>query len=551
MKALLKIQWEGWVTNLFYAKDKRGGYSRRPLIGTVFFALLIAIGLLSFGFIFFSMFAGMGMAFIGTPLEWLYFAMAGIIIFALNFITTIFTSQKQLFEAEDNEILLSMPIKPQSILLSRIITLAVTDYLFAFLVGIPAILAWILTGGVSPLGLVLFAVALLFLPLFPLALSCGAGWLLSLLTRRMKNKSLFTTVFSLGFFALYMLVVGQLDAVIEGFMTNADKVGNVVSYVFYPFYCLGLGVGGDIGSYLVFLVCMIAPFVLAFWILSRTFISLVTKKYSGKRTKYVVKTEKRRSLSAALLAREFKRLTSSSMYMLNAGCGLLFTLLIAVAAPIIRLNMGDITGMVSADPSLGISPEDMAMEAEMLLGFMGSIGILIVSVSMSMSMFTAPSISLEGKTLWQLASLPISGRDVLMAKLKMHLWLTAPLGLVASLSVGLSFYSGVPMLLVTLLVPQVFNVFAALLGLRLNIAFPRFDFVNEAAVVKQSLSVSLTMIVTMVLDFVYYFLAMLLSGFMPGEVAYLLVALPLAGVCAVLWWDIAHNGNRYLQRLSD
>jgi hypothetical protein len=46
------------------------------------------------------------------------------------FIISIFTAQAELFEAKDNDLLLSMPIKPRTILLSRIGIMIQYDYLF-------------------------------------------------------------------------------------------------------------------------------------------------------------------------------------------------------------------------------------------------------------------------------------------------------------------------------------------------------------------------------------------------------------------------------------
>ena len=50
-----------------------------------------------------------------------------------------FTAKAQLFEARDNELLLSMPIKPSAILASRMVSLLLLNLGFELLVAIPAV----------------------------------------------------------------------------------------------------------------------------------------------------------------------------------------------------------------------------------------------------------------------------------------------------------------------------------------------------------------------------------------------------------------------------
>jgi ABC-2 type transport system permease protein len=59
---------------------------------------------------FASLFYSIGKLFGGTELEWFYFALAGIISFALSFVGSVFATQTQIYDARDNELLLSMPV---------------------------------------------------------------------------------------------------------------------------------------------------------------------------------------------------------------------------------------------------------------------------------------------------------------------------------------------------------------------------------------------------------------------------------------------------------
>ena len=141
----------------------------------VLFALLFVYCFGVFGFLFYQMFGMMTESLYATPYDWYYFAMVGLFSFALSFFFTAFTAKSELFEAKDNEFLLSMPIKPRLILLSRMATLLLMEYAFALLVLIPAGLAWFMTAGVQAAQLALYIVCSLCLPLLSAAIDCLFG----------------------------------------------------------------------------------------------------------------------------------------------------------------------------------------------------------------------------------------------------------------------------------------------------------------------------------------------------------------------------------------
>ena len=65
---------------------------------------------------------------------WLYYALAGGVAFLISFLMTMFYAQGAIFEAKDNEMLLSMPIPPRAILVSRIGTLYLLNLIITAIV---------------------------------------------------------------------------------------------------------------------------------------------------------------------------------------------------------------------------------------------------------------------------------------------------------------------------------------------------------------------------------------------------------------------------------
>ena len=116
-KTLLKKQFKE-----LYAAYFRSGNSKQKnskALPVVYALLMLYVA----GFLFFFIYNMMDS--ICVPLfsagrGWLYFAIAGIIGMMLSVFGSIFATQSMLFNAKDNEFLLSLPIKPGKILFSRI-----------------------------------------------------------------------------------------------------------------------------------------------------------------------------------------------------------------------------------------------------------------------------------------------------------------------------------------------------------------------------------------------------------------------------------------------
>ena len=124
LKTLLKVQFAALKASLFRSRRKqsKGGTGR-----TIGFAVLFLYVIICFFIMFGSMFSSICMPLHELGLGWLYFAIAGLMAFMLTFIGNVFATQTQLFDAKDNELLLSMPIAPKFILGSRMLLLLALD----------------------------------------------------------------------------------------------------------------------------------------------------------------------------------------------------------------------------------------------------------------------------------------------------------------------------------------------------------------------------------------------------------------------------------------
>lgn len=473
LKLLLKVRLQSWLAYL--SGSGRNGAFKNKMPGKgriVLFAVLYIYIIAVFAGMFFATFSMLAPVFYQMGLGWFYFCLFLMVAFALMFVFSVFTAKSQLFEARDNELLLSMPIPPSAVLGSRMASLLLTNFGFELLVAGPAAVAWCMNCPVNPMGAVAFILVCLALPFFGVALSSLFGWLLALLTAKVRRKSLVSTVFSLCFLAAYFYVYSNINTLLQNLVLNASEISASFGAV-TPLYRLGTAMSdGDMVGLIMGLACLIIPFIIAYFILTKTFIRTATTRRGAAKLRYVKREAKVASASAALLRREWARLLSSSTYIMNCALGAIMNIILAV---VLVIKGGDLLVMLEGAAGVEAVVEPLIIVALCVLSGMTTI--------------SACAVSLEGKHLWIVRSIPVDTRKVLLAKLKLHLLVSAPAMLIVQIAAVTVFRPKGLMLLWTLLIPQVFNVLMALIGLWANLKFPKLNWQNETQAVKQSVAV--------------------------------------------------------------
>ena len=456
-KSLLKTRLAAFGAYYSGAARRRGGKKKKSGTGSkVLYGLLMVYCFVVFVGMFFALFSTLAGAFGGTHFAWLYFTLYALMSFALMFIGSVFMAKSQLFEAQDNELLLAMPVPPRYILGSRMVALAIYNAVFQLIVAIPALAAWCVSGYATAAGVIAFLLLLPVLNLFTLAVTCLFSWLLSLLTSRIRNKNLVTMLFSLLFFGAYFVVIGRANEYVAELAASGAQIADALGGV-SPLVWLGEAmVGGNVPALLGSLALLLVPFVLVYALLSRSFIGIVTMKRGAAKKKYQERELKTASAGAALVRREAARLTSSAAYMMNAGLGVVFC---AAAAAFLIFGRGRVRGYF-----------------------------------LSTMVFSASSVSLEGKNIWIVRSAPVSSAEILMAKRRLHLLIAVPAALLpAAASASVIGVNAV----FTALFAAAFALVTADIGLVENLRHPSLTWINEMQPVKQGAAVILPMLILM------------------------------------------------------
>jgi len=470
------------IFRAYYINRKSGKGRSKAGIAGMFMLFVVIMLFLSTIFIFVAQSLCGPLASVG--LNWLYFSIMGVITISLGVVGSVFNSYEAMFHAKDNETLLSMPIKPMHILLSRMLSVYVLALIYGGIAWLSGVFVYFAGFPKDIKVAILGIIAWPVITLFVTVLTCLLGWLVAIVSRKIKHKNIVVTVLSLVVFGAYYYFCGNLSNIVTGIMANSEEIGSKFSKYGNIFYLLGKGVAGSVFSYLLFIAITAVSFAILMYLMSKTFKKIATKGNNAQETvKEIKKETKQLSLNAALFRRELRRFTSSPTYMLNGGLGI-------VAGPIIA-----IVGIVKMETIRGII-SGFETQVPTMFRMIPFIILAAVCFTFGLNMISTPSISLEGKSLWLVKSLPISGRDFLDAKEKLHVKLNIYPAVFTLVIIALVAELEPPVILLMLAYTAVFIRFNGVLGLLIGIKNPNFEWTNETVPIKQSVNLFIQMVIS-------------------------------------------------------
>ena len=447
-----------------------------------------------------------------------YFAIFNLLGFSVVFMLSIFEVKSHLFECGDNELLLSMPIRPRDIVLSRALSVIILNIGESLVFALPAAISALIYGA-KPWYIITATVAAVFVALLATALSCAAGYLVAAISARLRHNTLVSVLLSLVFLGLYFGGYGMLIGSLESLQSDAGAAADAMASAFSGISFIGeISIGNPIVMP-IFVVISVGLSMLAWIIISKNYIKIITSKPKVEKKLYVKEELRMSGAFIAVAKKELALFSSSATYILNAGLGALFQVALSIMLLFGREQCLAVTEQLAL---IGLDKEAIYVAVGAILAGLGS----MVTIS-------ASSISMEGKNYWIMKTSPISTEQMLYAKLVPHLALTMPSalisGILASIALELSAVWWVFVIFTSLVSSAAF----AMLGLILNIAMPKLDYDSVVRVVKQSMPVFILslggMLLTLLLSTAAIFLSVLIGPLAAAaSIAALFVAFFLA-----------------------
>lgn len=474
---LLKKQLTDIFRGYFYDAKKNRMRSKAATISLIVMYVLLMVGLLG------GMFTLLSLSICGamyhSGLGWLYFTLFTVLGLFMGVFGSVFNTFSSLYQAKDNDLLLSMPIPIRAILASRLLGVYLMGLMFSGVVLLPAVIFYWCAADASPSAIAGGMMLVLAVSLFVLVLSCVLGWVVAKISAKLKRKNFLTVFIALVFFGLYYMVCFRASDLLNELLANLTAVGDAVRGAAYPLYLLGRMGEGDWLAIAFVMAVTLALCALTYLVLSRTFIGIATASGTTAKAEYREKAVKAAGASSALLRKEFGRFTSSPNYMLNCGLG---TVMLPLLGVVLLIKRGDLLSLLSQ--ALGARAPDIT--AVLLCAALCLVG--------AMNDMTSSSVSLEGKCLWQAQSLPVKPWQVLRAKLLVQVLITGVPMLLASVCVVLAVRPGLLAAVLLAVMPQTFVWLSAAFGLTMDLKRPNLTWTNEITVIKQRLTVLLAML---------------------------------------------------------
>ena len=380
-------------------------------------------------------------------------------------------------KGNDSDFLLSLPIKKHIIIISKLASKYIFDLFFSILLLLPFVIMYEVTAPSFSIPVLVFGVLTVFL--LPL-LSVGISQIVEFITVRVFNKikfgavlkSLVPTIIYIALMVLMILKTSGYGGVkpdsMEAYFQDRWFSNQILTFVFDQTFI----------SILAFVGITLATFVIG--VILQT--SIYGKNY-GVYSKNSAKIELKgpKQPFNHLFSKEIKNYFSTPAYLVNTIIGPILILVASIAVLI-----------------FGIETIKNLIPIELSNIDMSSIFALVVNFCIATTCISCVSVSLEGKSMWLLKSLPISKNQIFISKLFVPIVIVLPCILVGSVIIGIllgSVTSGLIVLGITLLYLILTDIF----GLLVNLWFPKLNYEDETQVVKQSMSTLISMLVNFVL----------------------------------------------------
>ena len=390
----------------------------------------------------------------------------------------------QLVSAGDHDIVVSLPVSRMAVALSRLLGVYSINMLSQLAILLPGGVLWAVMMRPDWPFYAVYPLMMLSAQLIPLTLGSLLGLAIARIGSWFKSTRVVTLLLSIAGLLLYLNVMLTLDLENLDWLHIGDELQRWVFRLYPPVRLFQAGMLGESPAQgLLFVALDVAAIAVFAVFYSRYYLrihALMVARRAGRR--FHMTRQKRDGVMRSLLVREVRRYFASNTYVLNTGFGLILSVVMLIY---MKIQTPEALFVLLGMPFLnGVIELALPLLVAFLLGTVCTTGV---------------SLSLEGKNLWILRSMPVNARQIVAVKVLFNLALAAPF-LVIDGILMLSTFRTTPLGTVLLFAtPLLVLVFTALLGMLINLKFYRLDWQNEADIVKRSVGAGLPVLISVLL----------------------------------------------------
>ncbi|HHT95991.1 MAG TPA: hypothetical protein PLK23_04850 [Clostridia bacterium] len=458
------------------------------------------------------------------------FALPFLVLFMVN----IYKMPSELFSFKDYDMLMSLPVKDTVILAAKVIKLMLSGYVWQFYTSFPIFLVYcIKSDSINAFSVIIYIILSIVLPLLPMSTGSVIGFVVARISAKIKSRNIIMIAGSFALLALIMVFSFSLQNILDE-QAITDMVTSIAdiqsSFFLFDLYVDAV-YGLNILSLLLFILIFTVPFILFIYLFAKSFkkinSSMMETKahHSSKNVKF-----KEYSPVMAIFKKELNFYVHCVVYIVNTFFGMVLLLIGCIAVLVVNFDPESVFAEIAqAQGSLSVADIKL-LAAATVFGY-----------CIMMSSPTSASISLEGRNLWILKSMPVETKDIFKGKTALGLVVTLPIGIISSVLI----YIGLKLSFTQWLILLAFTVSAgfltAVLGLFANILFPKMEFKSPTEVVKQSASVAVAVFSGMFLVIIPMILGAALIMY-NTSLFVLIVASIYAVITLILWRYLITKG---------
>lgn len=395
------------------------------------------------------------------------------IVSSMLLITNIYKINGLLFNNKDYNLVLSLPVKRITYIISKLISLYLSNIIYSLLIMIPVLILYIKSVSVNTLFYLMYFVTFLVIPFIPIVISTIIGTIISSLSSKFKFKNLINILLTILLFTIVLFISMELETMPVIDIANIGKSMIEIYNKIYPLTILYVDIVKDYNfqSLLLFISLPFVIFLIYIFIINK-FYTLINnnleKEYTNKNYKFIIKKEN--TPLVALYKKEISRYFSSANYVMNTMIGSIML--------IISILIYMFIGKDKLDMMIGISGLSDAIE--------NYTPIVLASFTL-MTCTTHPSISLEGSNAWIMKTIPVSPVKIFLSKIMVNLTVSIPFSLVAAILLKIYLKLNIMTFILMIVIPLLYTLFVSMFGLIINMCFINFNWKNEITVIKQSI----------------------------------------------------------------
>lgn len=461
------------INVLRFSRDKaKRRYAQNSLIGQVILnvVLMVYATLLSVGL------AKYGMA-ESIP------ALCALLLLGMPFFFTLFKANGYLFGFKEYDMIMSMPFSVKSIVSGKFWYMYIKSMLMYGLISLAMLIGYAVGGYLTLGSCVLWIVMTFALPIIPMVIATALGAITVKIGAGFKYKNIAQTVliaililpiFFSRFFVEQTIRNDEMDSVLQSI---SDSINSTSSYMPFARWFSEAVNKGDIVAFLLVVASAVIIYELFFILISKFYRKMNSQLSAGTNSKkYELTSQKQMSMVKAIAFKEFKRMTGSSTYLLNAGLGHIMVMIMGIAMLFVKPEV-IIKSMMQGAP----------IEASLIFPAVP----ILFYFCIGMVPTTACSPSLEGKNYWIMQTLPISPMDDNKGKILYNLYLTIPVATFATIAASICFRVSIIDAFASIIAMSSLCIFSTISGLRSGLKHRRLDWENEIEVIKQGMAVSM------------------------------------------------------------